>query len=174
MTSSNPDASMPSLTRDDMIRRHGSDLTQRGALEDAASDRDWLARANGRLVLEQGSISAEKVPKTLSDAIKHDGKLSKNVELHVFGKWLLRDGAPRPSIRRGAQPGRKQVVETLCCAVHAAEGRGKKRAPDGLLAAIDPQAPTKINPVEPMRQLFGCQCAHQSRRIEDHPVLRGP
>jgi len=140
--------------RDIAIRKNRSELTQPGAMDDAKSDLDWLTRANGRLAVARGEIYRADVPKTLGDAIAPDGKLHRNAEVYAFGKWLLLDGAPGLPATRGVQPDRRKVVETLCCALHVAEGLRKKRTPDGQLAAKDPKTPTKTNMVGPMQTLF--------------------
>lgn len=154
MTSSNSGTPSLSFMRDIAIGDHRSELTQPGAPDDAKSDLDWLARANGRLVVARGKIRHANVPKTLHQALAPDGKLHKSAEIYAFGKWLLLDGAPSLPATRGVQPDRRKVVETLCCAIHVAEGLGHTINVNGSLAAKAPKAPTKTNLVEPMRRLF--------------------
>ena len=104
MTSSKAGTAIPPKVREWMIRRHRSELTQPGEMDDSKNDQDWLARANGRLVFAQGRIYRADVPETLGDAIAPDGKLHKSAEVYAFGKWLLLDGAPGLSAKRGVQP----------------------------------------------------------------------
>lgn len=137
------------------IRKYGSQLAESGKLEDASTDADWLARANGLFLARQHNARALKVPKTLGDAIAVNGKIHPHAEVYVFGKWLLLDSAPGSSNHPGKKPDYRTVIETLACAIYVTEGLGGRIGKDGLPAKADPAKPTTTKLARAASRIFG-------------------